>query len=125
MRARSCWRGTLVLAIEPAFRALCPIWPAWLHASHRALRRHITRLFGGSGTAAGSVHGGVVGLQHLPRSDRWANATHRVVVGRTNWRRDRTGVPDHGIGGRHGRDANVLSRDLPGSIRKLPRTERF
>src|SRR5262245_3132719 len=42
--------------------------------------------------------------------------TRRDVVGRTNWRRDCAGVPDHGSGGRHGGDANVLSRDLPGAI---------
>jgi Sugar (and other) transporter len=56
-------------------------------------------------------------LQHLPRSDRWVNAARRDVVGRTNWRRDCAGVLDHGIGGRRGRDPNVLSRNLPGAIR--------
>jgi len=30
------------------------------------------------------------------------NAARRDVVGRTNWRRDCAGIPDHGIGGRHG-----------------------
>jgi hypothetical protein len=72
------------------------------------------------------VHGSVLGLQHLPRSDRWVNAARRDVVGRTNWRRDCAGVLDHGIGGRRGRDPNVLSRNLPGAIRwgyflRLPR----
>ena len=56
------------------------------------------------------------GLQHLPRSDRWVIAARRGVVGRTNWRRNRAGVLDHGISGYHGRDANVLSRNLPGAI---------
>src|SRR5262245_57379937 len=116
MRSRSCWRRTLVLAIEPALRPLRTIWAAWLHASHCALRRDITRLFGRSGTAASSVHGSVVGLQHLPRSDRWVIAARRGVIGRTNWRRNRAGVLDHGISGYHGRDANVLSRNLPGAI---------
>src|SRR5262249_55891946 len=39
-------------------------------------------------------------------------------VGRTNRRRDCAGVPDHGSGGRHGRGANALSRNLPGPIRR-------
>src|SRR5215468_1417751 len=102
MRARFYWRGTHFLAIEPALRAACTIWAAWPRTCHRALWRRITRLFGGSGAAAGAVHGGVAGLQYLFRRDRRVNAARRDVVGRTNWRRDCAGIPDHGIGGRHG-----------------------
>jgi len=60
---------------------------------------------------------GQLGFMLVIALDRWVNAARRDVVGRTNWRRDCAGVLDHGIGGRHGRDPNVLSRNLPGAIR--------
>src|SRR5262249_5187152 len=58
--------------------------PAWPRSNHRPLWRHITCLFSGSGAAAGSLHGGVVGLQYLFRDDRRVNTARRDVVGRTN-----------------------------------------
>ena len=72
-------------AIEPALRAACTIWAAWPRTYYRALWRHVTRPFGGSGAAAGSVHSGVIGLQYLFRGDRRVNTARRDVVGRTNW----------------------------------------
>src|SRR5215510_8559775 len=111
MRARLCWCGTHFLAIEPALRAACTIWAAWPRTCHRALWRRITRLFGGSGAAAGAVHGGVAGLQYLFRRDRRVNAARRDA---------RTGdeiAPAFLITASVAVTANTLSRNLPGAIR--------
>jgi MFS family permease len=100
--------ATPVLALEPPLMASGRAWATRLRADHRALYRHIARRLGRSGAAACAVHSGVAGLQYFFGGDRRVDTVRRGVAGRTNGRRDSTGVPDHGIGGHHDRDANAF-----------------
>src|SRR5262249_57684754 len=84
MCPRLCWRGAPVLAVKPPIRTACPNWAAWFRAYHRALWRYITRLLGRGRAATSAVHGGLVGLQYLFRSDWRTNTTSTGVASSTN-----------------------------------------
>src|SRR6516225_9363340 len=99
-------------AVEPSIGPDGATWTARPRRHDRALWRRATHHHGGDGAAAGALHGGGARLQHQPRGHRRPDAAGRDLAGQSHRPGDRAGVPDHGRGRGHLRDAAVVSRDL-------------